>query len=154
MGENVILGFNFPEKWQGERTSKGMRLITLVFALAEVHVTMRFRPMACAPLKEEQTAGIRYRHGAKHDRVNQAEDCRVSADPQRQRDDCNDRKCRRFTQHAPGITRVLKQGFKDADAMDFPQGFTSLLDAPEGDERLAARFFPGHACADILLDFL
>ena len=38
--------------------------------------------------------------------------------------------------------------------MDFPQGLTSLLDASKGDQRPAASFIGGHACGDILLDFL
>ena len=38
--------------------------------------------------------------------------------------------------------------------MDFPQGFAGLLDAPKGDQRLAAGFIGRHACGDILLNLL
>jgi hypothetical protein len=38
--------------------------------------------------------------------------------------------------------------------MHFPQSLARLLDAPEGDQRLAAAFFGGHARGDILLNFL
>ena len=37
--------------------------------------------------------------------------------------------------------------------MDFPQGFTSLLDAAKGDQRPAASFIGRHACGDVLLNF-
>ena len=59
--------------------------IFLVVAVAEVRVTVRFRTMVALPLEDNQAAGIRNRQGAKHHRVNQAEDRCVCADSQRQR---------------------------------------------------------------------
>src|SRR5579864_1651708 len=122
MRENASLSMNILKKrqWQGTAVA----FVHVTPAIATASVFSGFRSLVRLPLKDDQTLRIRDWQGAKSDGIDQAEDSRVSSDPQRQREHSNDGKGGRFTQHTPGITRVLRQRFKESPAMDFPQGFT------------------------------
>src|SRR5579864_3917440 len=135
-----------------QRQGTAIAFVHVTPAIATASVFSGFRSLVRLPLKDDQTLRIRDWQGAKSDSIDQAEDCRIGANAQRQRGDRDNRKSRRFAQHAPAIAEVLKQRFKETATVDFPQGFTSLLDASKGDQRPAASFLGRHACGHVQFD--
>src|SRR5215472_17098793 len=66
---------------------------------------------------------------AKHDRIQQCEDCRVGANAQRERDDGNHRETWRLTELAQSELNVLQNRFEPHRSSALPAVFFDLIDA-------------------------
>ena len=96
-----------------------------------------------------QPIGVADRQRAQQQIVDEAEERRVGADAERQRQRDHGGERRTLQQHAQRIPDVLRQRVGHGDASLFAVGFAELLGAAEPPERDAARFVrrqPGAAC--------
>src|SRR5262249_28617085 len=128
--------------------------MVVFFTFAKAPIASCGRALMRVPFKKNQMLRIRNRHAAEDDGIDQAEDCRVRANSQRQREHRYHRERRRFTQHAPAIAKVLNKRLKQPSSMHFAQRFPRLIDAPKGYESLAARLCGCHTLSNVLLNFM
>ena len=99
-----------------------------------------------------QPIGVLHRPRAQNERIKGGEDCGVDTDAKCQSKDSNTRKTGVLAKHARAEPKVLQKRIEQWQGAAVAHHFFGLLDASEFDERLAAGFGGGHACAKIVFD--
>ena len=108
---------------------------------------MQLRLVMRAPTKNHQALRVFGRQRPEHHRVDDAEDRGVGADAERQREDCNSGKARRFRQHPQRITQVLYRLFDPKRGSFVAMRLLCLLHTTVGALRGQSGFFRRHAAA-------
>src|SRR5262245_26427287 len=80
---------------------------------------------------------LAHRHHAEHDEIHQAEDGRVRADAEGEREDGGTSEHRAAQQEADAVAAIDPKVFKPADAALVAAGFLGLLEAAQGEHGLA-----------------
>jgi hypothetical protein len=92
------------------------------------------------------------RERAPHQRINDAPDCRVPTDSDREREDRGDGEARRTCHRAQGVARVGPPVFYEASAARVSRLFFYLFQSPQLDSRAAQRLVTRHAPAHEVID--
>jgi hypothetical protein len=85
------------------------------------------------------------------DGIDYAEERRVSADPDRQREYCCEREGRALQQHPHAITQVLKERIDKSDSTYIAMSLLQQSDVSELASRSPSRLSLAHSLADISL---
>src|SRR5262245_17073252 len=91
-------------------------------------------------------------HGIEQHRIHHAENRRVRADAERQREDGDQRHDRMLEQHPQRVAQILPQRFQLMPHTRIPDFFFDLFPAAEFDQGRAARFVWVETFIDLLLD--
>src|SRR5262249_34940869 len=91
-------------------------------------------------------------HGIKQHRIHDAENRRVRADAERQREDGDQRHDRMLEQHPQRVAQILPQSFQPMSNTRIPYFFFDLFPAAEFDQGRAARVFWIETVLDLLLN--
>ncbi len=86
--------------------------------------------------------------------VDQAENRRRRSDPQRHRQNRNEREPRRFAQHAQAKMQILKDVLNPIDAAGIPAFFLAFFDAAHFEQHLATSFFRSKSLRNVLFRLL
>ncbi len=84
--------------------------------------------------------------------IDDAEDRRVRADAQRQREDGNQGESGILQQHSRAVTKILQQVLDEADSSHIAAFLLSLLNTAQGAQGSVARLLRCHAFSDIFLN--
>ncbi len=101
--------------------------------------------------QHQQLTGAGVRQGTQQHGIHHAEDGRVRADAQGQRDDGHNRERRAATQHAKTVANVLPDGFHQNDSSNIASSLFDLLNAPEVGHRFGTSRLRRHPLFDELL---
>src|SRR5579864_514273 len=101
--------------------------------------------------RSEQLIGIRKRQRLQEHGINDAENSRVGADTQREREYGDGGEARILPQHAQCEAYVLKKSFDEGQAVKFPVGVFELHVASQPDASGSPGFFRGHTSVDVFV---
>src|SRR5207253_326162 len=93
-----------------------------------------------------------HRQRLQHHDIDERKDSGVSADSERQRQHCDERKSRRPSQGSQCVSQVLLQYIEERDSTSLAILLFGLLDSAQANHRLPARLVRRHASADIVVD--
>src|SRR6185369_16526419 len=95
--------------------------------------------LAGVPLEQHEAVRLLDRQPSEQHRVDDAEQRRVGADAERERDDGDGGEARRLAHHAQAVAHVLRELLDEADAARVARLLLELLDAAEAAQRGRAR---------------
>src|SRR5262249_8069998 len=119
--------------------------VTVTLSASVVTTVLSFR-------HPDQPLRLVERHGIEHPRIHDAENRRIRADAERQRENGDQRHDGMPAQHPRRVAQILPQRFKLMSRANFPDFLFDLFPAPEFYQGRAARFRRIETLADILLD--